>query len=481
MILEESEHAWRAAGAPPMLRTFAANVRRTFLLVGGCQVLQPCSAVSLGGMEGAASPDTPMQATDPWQFDDPWKTKKKSVKQSKWEDLQLQTDHPFVSKDKVPLPFVQKQQLSTNRGGIAFVSKGNLKQATEIVPKEPCALLLPIVDPTDPLAKMPNLTGPYEVIVFDPALNQEYKRQVHLVVVTPEVQFSLPTPSITLTLAAVCEIVLECDARLTTKDVFQSFYDNPLGKFKTLLKEVCSDPIWNHAAIYGYRVIQEHAKDKHDVVHQCLLKVQQKHRTPLLAASGTGDLVVRDFIPKGEQVDDLSIIPRFWPIDRANKADLIKAASSITGYRGIAVTKRGLAPRFATDALATARDLLLPQDDRICSINKAMIPKVNMDSLGWPAEILAKDIVAAVHQTTKVPCIPTRSFRRAGVCAWTLSFEKAPSVTKFSVRVNDKTFEILLTPVSYKISPKGKGKGKSSKGGQAQARALHPNDSLSVI
>ena len=470
MILEESERAWRTAGAPPMLRTFAANVRRTFLLVGGCQALQPCSAVSLGGMEGAAPPDTPMQAADPWQFDDPWKTKKKTVKQSKWEDLQLQTDHPFVSKDKVPLPFVQKQQLSTNRGGIAFVSKGNLKQATEIVPKEPCALLLPIIDPTDPLAKMPNLSGPFEVIVFDPALNQEYKRQVHLVIVTPEVQFLLPTPSITLTLAAVCEIVLECDARLTTKDVFQSFYDNPLGKFKVLLKEVCSDPIWNHAAIYGYRVIQEHAKDKRDVVHQCLLKVQQKHRTPLLAASGTGDLVARDFIPKGEQVDDLSIIPRFWPIDRANKADLIKAASSITGYRGIAVTKRGLAPRFATDALATARDLLLPQDDRICTINKAMVPKVNMDSLGWPAEILAKDIVAAVHQTTKVPCIPTRSFRRAGVCAWTLSFEKAPSVTKFSVRVNDKTFEILLTPASYKISPKGKGKGKSFKGGQVQAK-----------
>ena len=101
------------------------------------------------------------------------------------------------------------------------------------------------------------------------------------------------------------------------------------------------------------------------MIHQCLLKVQQKHRVPLLSASGTGDLVVRDFTPKGEQVQDLSIIPRFWAIDRANKADLLKAASSITGYRQIAVTKRGLAPRFATDSLATARDLLLPQDDRI--------------------------------------------------------------------------------------------------------------------
>ena len=142
-------------------------------------------------------------------------------------------------------------------------------------------------------------------------------------------------------------------------------------------------------------------------------------------------------------MQDLSIIPRFWPIDRSNKADLIKAASTIAGYGGIAVTRRGLAPRFATHA-----DLLLPQDDRICAINKAMVlvPKVNMDSLGWPSEILAKDIVSAAHQATKAPCMPTRSFRRAGVCAWTLSFEKGPTVSKFSVRVNEKTFEVLLTP-----------------------------------
>ena len=197
-----------------------------------------------------------------------------------------------------------------------------------------------MIDPTDPLAKLPNLTGPFEVIVFDPAMNQEYKRQVHLLVITPDVQFALPTPAITLTLAAVCEIVLECDARLVTKDIFNTFYDNPLAKFKAQLKEVCSDPIWGHAAIYGYRTVQERNKEKTDLVHQCLLKVQQKRRIPLLSASGHGDLVVRDFVAKGDQVQDLSIIPRFWPIDRSNKADLIKAASTIAGYRGIAVTKR---------------------------------------------------------------------------------------------------------------------------------------------
>lgn len=281
-------------------------------------------------------------------------------------------------------------------------------------------------------------------------------------VVTPEVNFALPTPSITLTLAAVCEIVLECDARLTTKDVFQAFYDNPLAKFKAQVKEDCSDPIWGHAAIYGYRAVQEQSKEKRDLVHQCLLKVQQKHRVPLLSASGHGDLVVRDFVAKGEQVQDVSTIPRFWPIDRANKANLIKAASTIAGYGGVAITKRGLAPRFATD-----HDLLLPQDDRICAINKAMVPKVNMDSLGWPSEILAKDIASAVHQATKVPCIPTRSFGRAGVCAWTLSFEKAPTVSKFSVRVNDKTFEILLTPAAYRFPPNRKGKSQGWERGRS--------------
>ena len=100
---------------------------------------------------------------------------------------------------------MQKQQLSTNRGGIAFVSKGNLQRAREITPEEACALLLPLIDPTG-WPSCPTFRD--RSIVSDHALNQEYKRQVHLLVVTPEVNFALPTPSITLTLAAVCEIVL---------------------------------------------------------------------------------------------------------------------------------------------------------------------------------------------------------------------------------------------------------------------------------
>lgn len=66
-ILEESSQVWRALGAPPMLQTFAANLRRLFLVVGGTQSLQPCAAISLGGMEAQAVSDASMQAVDPWQ------------------------------------------------------------------------------------------------------------------------------------------------------------------------------------------------------------------------------------------------------------------------------------------------------------------------------------------------------------------------------------------------------------------------------
>ena len=152
------------------------------------------SETSLGGMEGEVKEDHSMSPPDPLQINDPWKTSKKAVRQSKWEDLQLQADHPFVDKAESPLPFVQKQQLSANKGGIAFTSKGSLQAIRELKPKEPCAVLLPAIDPTDPLTKLAGLSGPFEVIVFDPALNQEYKRQLHLLVLTPEVTFSLPTP-----------------------------------------------------------------------------------------------------------------------------------------------------------------------------------------------------------------------------------------------------------------------------------------------
>ena len=75
------------------------------------------SETSLGGMEGEVKEDHSMSPPDPLQINDPWKTSKKAVRQSKWEDLQLQADHPFVDKAESPLPFVQKlQETEQTRG-----------------------------------------------------------------------------------------------------------------------------------------------------------------------------------------------------------------------------------------------------------------------------------------------------------------------------------------------------------------------------
>lgn len=45
LILDESDQAWRMAGAPPMLLAFAANIRRLFLLVGGVNYLPEAGAL----------------------------------------------------------------------------------------------------------------------------------------------------------------------------------------------------------------------------------------------------------------------------------------------------------------------------------------------------------------------------------------------------------------------------------------------------
>lgn len=94
---------------------FAANMRRLFLLVGGVHSIQPMPEVSLGGMNGDDKEEQPMMPQDPWQIDDPWKSSKKAVRQSKWEDLQLQSDHPFVDKSKSPLPLCRSSNCQLSR------------------------------------------------------------------------------------------------------------------------------------------------------------------------------------------------------------------------------------------------------------------------------------------------------------------------------------------------------------------------------
>ena len=241
-LILRSKIAWRQAGP-------AAGIRATFLAhfdtcpqddqhwaaSGGAPEVIPVDPSPLSGQGGAQARTTSNGtngAPDPWASFDPWQ-KRKPVRQSRWEDLELPQDH---------LSFVRKQELGPAEGGIAFSTKSNLQHLIEAKPKALAAALLPQLAAEDPLCQLSSVSGPIEVTVFDPALSSNYKRQVHLVTLsqsTDAVCHSLPTPAISLTIADVAELIIECDARVVSKDLFNAFNDNPIHRFKTVLKEHC--------------------------------------------------------------------------------------------------------------------------------------------------------------------------------------------------------------------------------------------------
>ena len=403
---------------------------------------------------------------DPWANYDPWQ-KKKAVRQSRWEDLELPDNHPFSSPTGAKLQFVRQQELGPSKGGVAFATKSSVPQLMELRPKEPALLLIPQLPQEDPLQGISNLRGPVEVIVIDPALQTTYKRQVHMIVLNQDpksVIRSLPPPSISLTVADIAELIVECDARVVNKDVFQSFTDNPIHRFKNTFKEHCDIDFWANCAFYSYKFLKPKEGDRHAGVHQCILKVQKAHRLGLLSFSGKNDLFIRDYVQKGSTVLDLSVLPRFWDVTKEARLDLLKAASKLHGFYGLVITKRGLAPRFDVKKLCSAREALLPQDDRLTDLNRSLIPRFTRESTGWPTGILAKDVVLAVHKAVATTCIPICSYRSSGCVAWTLAFQDLPTSFVFSVKVNEAVYEILITEKALQEKPsKGKGKGKAGK------------------
>ena len=99
----------------------------------------------------------------------------------------------------------------------------------------------------------------------------------------------------------------------------------------------------------------------------------------------------------------------------------------------------------------------------------AVIPKIQVASSGWPAGAAPVDIVRATLKATKLPAIPLRTYRSAGVHVWILCFEAQPGQKQFTVSIDDVLHEILLTeyqPTQLR-SAKGSGKGKQGKGGRA--------------
>ncbi|CAK9033009.1 unnamed protein product, partial [Durusdinium trenchii] len=98
------------------------------------------------------------------------------------------------------------------------------------------------------------MEGPFELTVEDPQAKLSYKRIINMLVIKGKVSFKLPEPVVRLTTAAICELVLEIDARLVTKHDFDKFRANPIVTYKGLLADI-SPEIAEHAVLYGFGTI----------------------------------------------------------------------------------------------------------------------------------------------------------------------------------------------------------------------------------
>lgn len=401
---------------------------------------------------------------DPWMkaSQDPWNQAKKSCK---WEDLKLPEDHHFKNSKGESLVQVHRQQISANTEGIAFATKSSVVDIFGFAPPKATALLLPNSDKLEfPQLPQIQITGPYEIVVRDNGLNTIYKRQVLIVQCQKEVSFQLPKAAYTTTTTEFQELVVEIDERLVSKEVIANITAKPLDTIKTKLLEQIPPLASKSLGVFGFRVVKIQSNKEFHRVFQVVAKIHADQRATCLERSGAGDAFIRDYIPKGESIDDLTIVPRFWDADKLSKDDALRASSSIQGFAGLVHTRRGIAVRAWCKQVALVRKILLAHDDRICDANISVIPRVLRDATGWPSIIGPQEVVRATIHGTSMPPIPTRCFKAQGVTTWTLGFDSPPKIDKFMVQINSKTYEIILTVPNEKpaVVPKPKKFAKGS-------------------
>ena len=427
--------------------------------------------VSFGGAdEDDDMKELSSKDVDPWLKSDPWSTKKNC----RWEDLKLPKDHPIHDAKGVRLAQHHRHQLGSNLGGVAFITKAMIPEVVAQLPKKPFALLLPASDKLVIDSFQLQASGPFEVIVEDPSSGATYKRQVMLAQVGSEVSFKLAKPTYAATLTEMSEIVLEIDARLALKDTIASFQEKALEAFKAKVVEQFPSKTTKNLNVYGFKHFKENSKKNQSEFYQAMCKIPTSERKAFLERSGIGEICARDFVPKGGAIQDATIIPRFWQCDKAGKEEAVRAASSLTGFGGLIITRRGIAVRAWVAQIGNIRSILMPHDDRICDLNRNVVPVITRESTGWPSSISASEVVKATFHATSQAPVPTRCYKSLGLTTWTLGFATPPAVKTFLAQFNEQTYEILITEPQDVVAPrtkslKGKGKGK----GQSNTQKNH--------
>ena len=454
------------------LWTFAAAVRCMFLGLFPIVELPHKFQVGSTGNQDAAMTTGPTdnQKVDPWLRYDPWTVERKQL--SKWEDLRLPKDHYFKKSDNTPTAQLHRQQLNSGSNAIAFSTRANVIPTFSSCDNKDIGLLIPASDKTKFDTK-PELqtSGPFEIVVQDDAAGTVYKRQVFLVQLSNSIRFEMPKATYKTQAPELKELVIEIDERLLGKEAITAICDRPLDAFKKRLHEQIPTIAAKGITVYAFRIVN--VQNPNHRIFQTMCKVPTDGRQLCLERSGMGDLFIRDYIPKGKEILDVSTIPRFWSCDKSGKEDALRTASNVEGFAGLVLTKRGVAVRAWCGQIASVRQTLLPNDERICKLNIGVIPRFLIESTGWPTSIGAEEVVKATNFAVKLPPIPTRCFKMLGVTTWTLAFQSKPTINKFLIDFNNASFEIILSESQVaqndgktlkQTRKEAKGKGKGFKG-----------------
>lgn len=269
-----------------------------------------------------------------------------------------------------------------------FTTKGNLSEVLKSKVQGDLVAVLPAGDQNHLKFVSEKLEGPFEVTVDDPTARLSYKRLIHYIVVQGKVTFKLPDPVVKLTTPAICEIVLEIDGRLLPKSDFEKMRDNPIVAFRKLVSDIDSS-IGQQIVLYGFRMTRVPGGVQPDQMMQIIAKLPYAQRALVLEASGQTIMLSRDFLDRGKNTSDTTVLPRFWTPTPVEHQNMKIAVQGVEGMAGIVMTKRGLAPRIWIAKTSQARTQLLSADNRLTKENMHVVPRITLELAGWPAAAAA--------------------------------------------------------------------------------------------
>ena len=409
---------------------------------------------------------------DPLFLNDPWARRLPRPQSTRWEDLRLPTEHPFVNAAGSKIDQTHRLQLQAKPQGLILATKQHLADISKTPGLEDLAVLLPAADKSTFGDAAMHLSGPHEVILEDPTLKTTYKRLVVMFVVRGTVNIKHSEPDCKCTAADYVEIVAELDSRILAASDFAQAKTEPMQTVRRLIIAIVPD-ISEQITLYGLRHYKPHANGKDTESLQVICPTMQKFRVQLLLGSGCHGVILRDFVDGPITKPDTTVLPKFWTPSVPDLHAMLISTADVPGAAGVAMTRRGLALRVWTAHIAAARKMLLHNDPRLTDQNRHVVPTVQFESSGWPSMIDVANVIEAVDAATSLPPVPTRAYRTAGVHCWTLSFASPPTKTKFTVEVAGSVHEILLVPATSRFNPKASNKSNNRQGRKAKTAKPH--------